>query len=141
MRQFSVDPEAFLFPCVQFTTAGKESRWGIGDVVSGVDEGKRNRLRDESQDRKQPCRECAIRRRCHNTCGCLNWQTTGSVAQVSPVLCRYEQMVIPIADRIGETLYKEQNPLFLNKHYNPAYAMLSLVEDQSVLEVGEGEKE
>jgi hypothetical protein len=59
----------------------------------------------------------------------LNWQTTGSVARVSPVLCRYEQMLIPIADRIGETLYREQNLLFLHKHYNPAYAMLSLLED------------
>ena len=46
------------------------------------------------------------------------------------MLCRYEQMLIPIADRIGETLYQEQNQLFMNKHYNPAYPMLSLLEDQ-----------
>jgi uncharacterized protein len=130
IRQISVDPQGFLFPCVQFTTAGPESRWCIGDVVSGINEEKRNRLRDESQDEKEPCGRCAIRRRCHNTCGCLNWQTTGSVARVSPVLCRYEQMLIPIADRIGETLYREQNALFLNKHYNPAYPLLSLIEDQ-----------
>ena len=129
IRQISVDPQGYVFPCVQFTTAGPESRWCIGDVVSGIDEMRRNRLRDESQDEKEPCRQCAIRRRCHNTCGCLNWQTTGSVAQVSPVLCYYEQMLIPIADRIGETLYREQNLLFLNKHYNPAYPMLSLLED------------
>ncbi len=129
VRQISVDPLGNLFPCVQFTIAGPESRWCIGNVVSGIDEGKRNRLRDESQDEKEPCRQCAIRRRCHNTCGCLNWQTTGSVARISPVLCRYEQMMIPIADRIGETLYREQNRLFLSKHYNPAHAMLSLLED------------
>ncbi len=130
IRQISVDPEGYLFPCVQFTTAGRASRWCIGDVASGVDEKKRNGLRDESQRRKEPCRQCSIRHRCHNTCGCLNWQTTGSVAEVSPVLCRYEQMLIPVADRIGETLYREQNQLFLNKHYNPAYPLLSLLEDQ-----------
>ena len=129
IRQISVDPQGNLFPCVQFTIAGPESRWCIGDVVSGIDEAKRKRLRDESQDEKEPCRQCAIRRRCHNTCGCLNWQTTGSVARISPVLCRYEQMMLPIADRIGETLYREQNRLFLSKHYNPAHAMLSLLED------------
>jgi uncharacterized protein len=129
IRQISVDPQGFLFPCVQFTTAGPESRWCIGDVTSGIDEAKRNQLRDESQDEKDPCRQCSIRRRCHNTCGCLNWQTTGSVARVSPVLCRYEQMLVPIADRIGETLYCERDMLFLNKHYNPSYVMLSLVED------------
>lgn len=91
IRQISVDPQGFLFPCVQFTTAGPESRWCIGDVVSGIDVAKRNQLRNESQDEKEPCRRCSLRRRCHNTCGCLNWQTTGSVARVSPVLCRYEQ--------------------------------------------------
>jgi uncharacterized protein len=129
MRQISVDPQGNLFPCVQFTVAGAESRWCIGDIVSGIDETKRNRLRGESQDEKEPCRECTLRRRCHNTCGCLNWQTTGSVARISPVLCRYEQILIPIADRIGETLYREGNMLFFNKHYNPAYPMLSLLED------------
>lgn len=130
VRQISVDPQGYLFPCVQFTAAGSNSGWCIGDVQSGIDEPRRRRLRDESQDDKAPCRACAIRRRCHNTCGCLNWQTTGSVDRVSPVLCRYEQMLIPLADRVGDTLYAEQNPLFLNKHYNPAYPLLSLLEDQ-----------
>ncbi len=140
IRQISVDPRGFLFPCVQFTTAGPESPWCIGDVFSGIDLGKRDRLRDESQGEKEPCQQCSIRHRCHNTCGCLNWQTTGSVACVSPVLCRYEQMLVPIADRIGETLYYEQNLLFLNKHYNPTYPLLSLIEDQHILD-GEGRAE
>ncbi len=134
IRQISVDPEGYLFPCVQFTAAGRESSWCIGDVVSGIDEEKRNRLHDQSQAEKEPCRDCSLRQRCHNTCGCLNWQTTGSVSQISPILCRHERMLIPIADRVGETLYQEQNPLFLNKHYNPAYPMLSLLEDQGKAE-------
>jgi uncharacterized protein len=129
MRQTSVDPEGFLYPCVQFVKAGPESRWCIGSVFSGIDQVKRSRLRDQSQSDKEPCRRCAIRPRCHNTCGCLNWQTTGSVAQVSPVLCRHEQMLVPIADRVGEALFREGNDLFLNKHYNPAYPVVSLLED------------
>jgi uncharacterized protein len=129
IRQISVDPQGYLFPCVQFTVAGRESPWCIGDVSSGIDETRRHALREESQKEKQPCQQCAIRRRCHNTCGCLNWQTTGTVSQVSPVLCAYEQMLVPIADRIGETLYREENLLFMNKHYNPAYPILSLLED------------
>ena len=129
IRQISVDPQGYLFPCVQFTAAGPQSRWCIGDVVSGIDESKRARLRGESQREKEPCARCAIRRRCNNTCGCLNWQTTGTVAQVSPVLCGHERMLTPIADRVGETLYGERNPLFLNKHYNPAYPVLSFLED------------
>ena len=129
-RQISVDPQGFLFPCVQFVGAGPASRWCIGDVVSGINDAARARLRDESQEQKAPCRDCAIRGRCHNTCGCLNWQTTGSVAEVSPVLCRHEQMLVPIADGVGDTLYREQNLLFLHKHYDPAYPVLSILEDQ-----------
>lgn len=129
MRQTSVDPEGFLYPCVQFTKAGPESRWCIGSVFSGIDESRRLRLRDESQAEKEPCCDCAIRRRCHNTCGCLNWQTTGSVARISPVLCCHERMLVAIADRVGETLFREGNDLFLNKHYNPVYPLVSLLED------------
>jgi uncharacterized protein len=128
-RQLSVDPDGYLYPCVQFVSAGPRSRWCIGNVFTGIDEEKRNRLHDESQITKEPCRRCAIRRRCHNTCGCLNWQTTGSVNQVSPVLCRHEQMLIPIADRVGAVLFSQRNPTFLHKHYNKAYPILSFLED------------
>jgi hypothetical protein len=48
---------------------------------------------------------------------------------VSPVLCRYEQMLVPLADEIGRALYKRRDPLFLHKHYNVAYPVLSVIED------------
>ena len=130
-RQVSIDPQGYLYPCVQFTAAGPESAWCIGHVSHGIDESVRVKLHDRSQDEKEPCRDCTLNRRCHNTCGCLNWQTTGSVEQISPVLCRHEQMLIPIVDRVGETLYGEQNERFLQKHYNPAYPLLSFLEDNA----------
>jgi uncharacterized protein len=128
-RQISVDPQGYLYPCVQFTAAGPASPWRIGHVASGIDAAARQRLHDQSEAEKAPCRACALRDRCHNTCGCLNWQTTGSVNQVSPLLCRHEQMLTPIADRVGATLYAERNERFLQKHYNPAYPILSWIED------------
>jgi uncharacterized protein len=109
--------------------AGPDSEWCIGDVFSGIDEEARRRIHDASECEKEPCRGCAIERRCNNSCGCLNWQTTGTVTSPSPVLCRHEQMLVPIADRVGETLYRERNPHFLHKHYNAAYPVLSLIED------------
>ena len=42
---------------------------------------------------------------------------------------RHEQLLMPIADRVGRQLYRERNPLFLHKHYNAAYPVLSLLED------------
>ncbi len=137
-RQLSVDPQGYLYPCVQFVAAGPEGGWCIGHVETGLDEAARARLRDESQADKEPCAACALSVRCHNTCGCLNWQTTGSVNRVSPVLCRHEQMLVPIADRVGETLYGERNALFLQKHYNAAYPVLSLLEDTLGRNEGEG---
>jgi uncharacterized protein len=130
IRQVSIDPEGFIFPCVQFPATGPKSRFCLGHVRTGIDEAIRQRLRDESHAEKQVCRDCALDRRCHNTCGCLNWQTMGTLTQVSPVHCRHEQMLIAQADRIGGILYAERNPIFLHKHYNTAYPILSLLEDQ-----------
>jgi len=42
---------------------------------------------------------------------------------------RYEQMLVPLADEIGRVLYKKRDPLFLHKHYNAAYPVLSVLED------------
>jgi len=128
-RQLSVDPLGYLYPCVQFPRCGPESSWCVGHISRGIDEAARQRIHDASEEEKNVCRECALKERCHNTCGCLNWQTTGSINEVSPVLCRHERLLIPIADRVGEVLYRKRDPLFLHKHYNAAYPILSLLED------------
>jgi uncharacterized protein len=128
-QQLSVDMEGFLYPCVQFPRAGAQSDWCIGNIFDGIDESKRQAIVDMSKSEKKTCRDCAIADRCNHTCGCLNWQTTGDINTVSPVLCRYEQMLVPIADGIGKKLYKKRNPHFLHKHYNAAYPILSLLED------------
>jgi len=127
--QLSVYPQGYLYPCVQFPKAGPDSEWCIGHVSTGIDEAARQRISAMSSAEKAICASCAIKERCNNTCGCLNWQTTGSVDTVSPVLCRYEQMLVPIADRVGKILYRKRDPLFLHKHYNAAYPVLSLLEE------------
>lgn len=128
-RQLSVAPDGALYPCVQFTRAGRTSSWCIGDVETGIDLPAREAVRARADQDKEPCCRCAIESRCNNTCGCLNWQSTGSVNVVSPVLCRHEQMLMPIVDRVGQELYRLRNPLFLHKHYNPAFPVLSLLDD------------
>jgi len=129
VRQLSVSPEGHLFPCVQFADDGAGSPAHIGDVWQGVDEPARQRWIADSQPNKDFCEGCAIIERCHHTCGCLNRQATGDINGISPVMCRHEQICIAAADRIGATLFAERNPHFLRKHYNPAYPLLSLVED------------
>jgi uncharacterized protein len=118
-----------LYPCVQFTKEGPQSDWCIGDVYNGIDEEARKQIYIRSEKEKKSCTGCAVKNRCNNTCGCLNWQTTGSIDKISPVLCKYEQVIMPIADRIGKVLYKSREPLFIQKHYNVAYPILSLFDD------------
>jgi uncharacterized protein len=44
-------------------------------------------------------------------------------------VCETEKMLTPIVDTLGERLYKKKAPLFIQKHYNSVYPILSLLED------------
>jgi len=79
-----------------------------------------------------PCEECALKERCHNRCACLNMQVTGNPFVVPAVLCEVERTIIPIVDALGNKLYKERVPLFMQKHYNPLYPFISYLEDISL---------
>ncbi len=105
-RQLSVDPEGYLYPCVQFPRAGPKSRWCVGHVQHGIDEGVRRRIAAQSLVEKTTCALCGIRDRCNNTCGCINWQSTGRIDAVSPILCRHERILVPIVDRVGKRLQR-----------------------------------
>ena len=37
----------------------------------------------------------------------------------------------PIADYVAQTLYKEGNAMFMHKHYNELYPVVSFMEDKS----------
>jgi len=71
-----------------------------------------------------------IRARCNHYCACLNRQATGSIDKISPMLCAHERIVLPIADRLAERLYKKGSALFIQKQYNEFYPLASLAEDR-----------
>jgi uncharacterized protein len=126
-KQISVDPEGWLYPCVEFVHAGPS--WRIGHVASGVDVDAREALRRATAAPMKVCRECALEPRCPRTCGCLNHRATGVLGEVPPLLCHHQQALTPIADKVAATLWSERNPLFLQKHYNRAWPLLSLLDD------------
>jgi uncharacterized protein len=139
VRQVSVAPDGTLFPCVQFVPHGDGKRdrsFAIGDVWRGVDEAKRSVCFHEAEQEEPECADCSIKDRCNHHCGCLNLQTMGELGAPAPVLCEHERIVTPIADWIGETLWKERAPMFVQKHYNKGFAILSLVEDRSRVKAG-----
>jgi len=125
-RQISVAPDGGLFPCVQFVG---DDAYRIGDVWKGIDEARRGELFDVNGEEKESCGACAVRERCNHYCGCLNRQSTGRIDRVSPVLCAHERTVLPIADKLAARLFKARNPMFIQKHYNDLFPLISLVED------------
>lgn len=127
-KQISVSPEGDLFPCVQFV---EDNKYCIGDVYNGIDKDKQNRVYRLNEEEKESCVDCVIRKRCNHYCGCMNKQSTGSIDKVSPVLCSHERLLIPIADKLAERLYKKRNAMFVQKQYNEMYPMLSLIEDRT----------
>lgn len=127
MRQVSVGMDGTLYPCVQFVG---NREYAIGDVESGVDVARRYELYTVNEEEKAECRECAVRERCNHHCGCLNLQATGRIDRVSPVLCAHERILLPIADRLAERLYRKRSAMFIQKQYNDMFPLLSLIEDQ-----------
>ncbi len=129
VRQLSVAPDGSIYPCVQFVKDGRDGDYCLGNVWDGIDRERQSALFSASRALKSTCQDCALLGRCENQCSCLNWQTTGAIDQVSPILCETERLLIPIVDELAAKLYRVRAPLFIQKHYNPIYPLLSFLED------------
>ena len=132
-EQISVSPDGSLYPCVQFVG---DSKYQIGHVTNGINQSKRKEIFKESQLEYSECQDCAIKSRCLHTCACINKYSTGSLNEPSPVLCYSERTLISIADRVAARLYKQRNGIFIHKHYNEFYSLVSLVEDSEITKNG-----
>jgi len=130
-RQLSIAPDGKIYPCIQFVRDGVSNiSYSIGNIWDGIDPFAKEKLLSESKNIPLECAKCSFLERCNNDCNCLNWQTTGTLNGVSPLLCETERMIIPIVDRLGERLYKKRSPLFIQKHYNRLFPYLSLLEEE-----------
>lgn len=122
----SVACNGYIYPCVQFVY---EEEYKIGDIKIGIDPKKQQILFQDNESEKSTCTDCFIKDRCNHYCACVNKQTTGYINQVSPVLCAHERIILPIADKVAEKLYKKRNGMFIQKHYNEWYGVLSVAEE------------
>jgi len=116
-KKISVAPDGSIFPCVQFVSRRPDAvKFRMGHVSSGFDARRDEIVQANCAPRRQ-CAGCDYLGRCHHGCTCMAWQLTGDITQVPPILCAYERMLTPIADEIGNALWKEQNQFFLKRHY------------------------
>jgi uncharacterized protein len=127
-RQLSVGTDGRLYPCVQFVG---DRDWCIGHVNEGVDATKRRELDRIRVEEEEACRSCAIRSRCNHHCGCANLRSTGRMDRVAPAQCAHERIVLPVADELASKLYRVRDAMFIQKHYNAFYPLVSAVEDFS----------
>ena len=128
-EQPSVTPDGKLYYGSRYI--GNQA-FEIGDVFNGFDSEKRDFLFKTGGIPLAPCGDCAIKTRCNYIYDSLASKESGIVPEISPVQCANEQMLTPIADEIAERLYRERNALFIHKHYNTMYPVVSLVEDRSI---------
>jgi len=103
----------------------------IGDVFYGINT-ERQKFLHEQGTPPEVCMGCAIRTRCNYAYDNIVHEDDAFITDISPVQCANEQMITPIADGVAENLYKERNALFIHKHYNDLYPVMSLVEDRSI---------
>ena len=127
-RQISVAPDGTYYPCVQFVG---HPEYAIGRVGEGLDAVRRGCIFERNERAKPSCAGCALLGRCNNRCGCLNFSTTGSLDEVPPFFCEHERFLIPLADSLAERLYAERNAMFIQRHYNPAFPVASILEDMT----------
>ena len=136
MNQPSVDTDGSLYYSSRYL--GEEA-FKIGDVFAGVNEEKRAHILKYAHIPPENCRDCAILNRCnyaYDSLVCASQADTSAAlleytADVNPVQCAHEQLLTPLADYAAETLYNADSALFIQKHYNELYPIMSLVEDIS----------
>ena len=129
-KQIAIAHDGTIYPCVQFVQDGVSNRsYSIGSITTGIEKEMQKKLYVDSKEQTALCSECDYNARCNNKCSCLNWQTTGTLNQISPVVCETERVLIPIVDAMGERLYKKGAAMFIQKHYNAVYPIISMIED------------
>ncbi len=118
LKGANVGTDGNIYPCMQFMY---KPEFVIGNCSEGINKEKQKEIHDILKQELDLCKECTIRRRCNHTCSCINYAMTGKATEVSPFTCEIERLFIDTADEIAETLYKEKNPVFIQKFYNAYY--------------------
>ncbi len=117
LSEVAVAPSGRLYPCDRLVNQDDDDSVCIGDLSRGVDAVKRDGLLPLRRETPTPCTDPEYAPRCRRTCGCANYETTGDTGIASPLICAFEHAFIDEADRIGNVLFDEQNPLFLKRFY------------------------
>jgi uncharacterized protein len=116
-EEVTVAPSGRLYPCERLVGQDDREDLVIGHVTTGIDPVRRDALLAAKNEVLEGCADCALLGRCMHWCGCVNHAMTGSVGEVSGLLCWFEQRVIEQADRCAGILHAEDNDGFRRRFY------------------------
>lgn len=126
VRQFAIDPEGFLYPCIEFL---ESLTFRVGHVETGLDRAAlRSMWKAHGGEREDACDDCGIRSRCASSCACVNLRTSGESRRADAVLCAHERAVALAADELGAELFAKRERHFLDRQYNPQHGPLEVLE-------------
>jgi len=129
--QISIAPSGNIYPCVRWVKEEEDTVPRLGDVFAGFLPDKLAEIRAQAAAPKSPCGDCSYSDgRCANECACEHYSATGRIDTPAPALCSHEQVAVPIADRVGNALWREKNPVFMQKLY-PQLVQLRVREDNT----------
>jgi uncharacterized protein len=118
-KEIAIAPSGRIYPCDRLVGEDNRDEVCIGDLESGIDAVRRDRMVRAKNAPDPECASCELQPRCMHWCGCANYETTGRVDRVSPIVCWFERCFIAEADRVANQLYAEQDPTFLRRFYVP----------------------
>jgi len=129
MNQPSVAPDGKIYSLSKHLN---NPVFQIGDVFTGIDKNKHEKIFQRGARPAKPCQSCDIKTRCNYAYDNLSSEDTKITDDVTAVQCLHEQLITPIADYIAETLVREKNAMFIHKHYNEMYPFMSAAEDMHI---------
>jgi uncharacterized protein len=116
-NEIAIAASGNIYPCERIVGDDSNEELRIGNVFEGFDDARRARVMACRGNTIEECADCPLHARCMNWCSCINYATTGATNQVHGLVCHHERMIIAVADRVGDTLFAEQNQAFLAKFY------------------------
>jgi len=116
-QELAVAPSGRLYPCERLIGTDTDNTVVLGDVFLGIDRAQQTQVLAQRGNTDEPCETCAIRDRCMNWCGCVNYATTGAIDRTAGILCFHEKMAVEIADEVATRLFAEGNPTFFQRFY------------------------
>ena len=97
-QRLVIAPDGSAYPCDRMAVDLCGQKTAVGNVLSGIDVRKLDRLAAARRETPEQCASCRFAPICTRFCACVNVRLTGDICAVPETVCWHESMV-------GEIVY------------------------------------